>query len=687
MPWVRLHILKDYYGMVAMIREFPSVHMTFNLVPSLVAQILDYALDQAHEESYELAFKPVKDLTAIEKQKLVKYAFQVNHENLMSRHPRFLELFTQAKGSGSEPDAARISGIHEILDLQVLSQLAWFDETYLASDPEISALVARERHYSEKDKLIVRDKEIEIFKVTLEGYREAQERGQIEISTSPFFHPILPLLCDTQVAAESSSGLPLPQQRFHHPEDARGQLRAAIKLHEQVFGVKPQGLWPSEGSVSEEALRLAAEEGFTWAATDEGVLGRSLHTFFHRSADGRAHEARQLYRPHRLPEIPISLFFRDHQLSDLIGFVYSRMHPEAAAHDLLGRIRAAARDAGESVVSIILDGENAWEYYPGNGREFLKRFYSALAASSDIQPLTPREILAATEPALLPRLVPGSWINANFNVWIGAEEDNRAWDLLSDARNFFEENSSRPGLSRECVDLARQEMWIAEGSDWCWWYGPEHSTANDEAFDHLYRQHLGNLYRMLGATPPDKLAEPIKRTRTGGYNIPPSALIAPVIDGRETSYFEWLGAGIYMPDFRSASIHHAAGYIREVHYGLDEDGMLLRIDLTPEFLKQGRDFELHVRVQNGARLHAKISSGTLSDLKLRLKDGNSPDGSGIRAAFQNIFEAALSYKALELAPHQKTAFQVSFWVDHLPLQIVPREGWLTVEITEDLMNW
>ncbi|MGH9350940.1 MAG: glycoside hydrolase family 57 protein, partial [Terriglobia bacterium] len=507
MPWVRLHTLKDYYGMVAMLRDFPSVHVTFNLVPSLISQILDYAKDTAREEAYDLAFKP--DLSPSEKEKLVKYAFQINHENLLSRYPRFLELFQRSKGSGTEPTVEPISRPQELLDLQVLSQLAWFDEIYLAHDPEIRALAAKQHGYTEEDKVRLRIKEIELFKVTLEEYRAAAERGQIEISTSPFYHPILPLLCDTQAGADSTPGLPLPRRRFRHPEDARGQLREAMALCEKTFGRKPAGLWPSEGSVSMESLRIAAEEGFAWAATDEGVLGRSIHTFFHRNPDGTVQDGSRLYVPYRLAagDRSIALFFRDHPISDLVAFVYSRMDPEAAARDLLSRIRAAARSSARQspVVSVILDGENAWEYYPGNGREFLKRFYSLLASEPDIQTLTPSEILGATETEPLPNLTPGSWIHANFNVWIGADEDNRAWDLLSAARDFFSENAGKPGIDPKRVELARQELWIAEGSDWCWWYGPEHSTANDEEFDELYRKHLSNVYRLLGGDAPDEL--------------------------------------------------------------------------------------------------------------------------------------------------------------------------------------
>ncbi|MGH9469305.1 MAG: glycoside hydrolase family 57 protein [Terriglobia bacterium] len=691
MPWARLHALKDYYGMVAMMREFPSVHLTFNLVPSLLAQIRDYANGEAREESYDLAFRPASELSPGDKAKLVKYAFQVNHENLMSRYPRFQELFALARGGARDPRPEPISGTRDIRDLQVLSQLAWLDEIYLARDPELKELAARQRDYTEADKLLLRKKEAEILKATVEEYRAAQSRGQAELSTSPFYHPILPLLCDTDAGADSSPGLPLPRRRFRHPEDARAQLHTAVEFHRETFGARPAGLWPSEGSVSENALRLAVAEGFKWAATDEGVLARSLRASFRPHGDGSVEDAHQLYQPRRFQtsEGPIDLFFRDHSLSDLIGFVYARMDPGAAAHDLLQRIRHAARSAGPApVISVILDGENAWEYYPGNGREFLKRFYGLLAGAPDIEALTPSEILAAGEPAPLPRLIPGSWINANFNVWIGAEEDNRAWDLLSEARDFFQERSMQSGLSQTQIEAARQELWIAEGSDWCWWYGPEHSSANDEEFDELYRKHLGNLYRLLGGIPPDELAEPVKRPRLGGSNVPPSAPIQPVIDGRETTYFEWLGAGVYTPDPRSASLHESQRYIRELHYACSREAVSLRIDMAPEFLAQGREFELHLKIgRDNARLHARIANGSLDGAEFWLHGETRARQNGFRVAFDSIFEAEIEYSTLALGAQQKTALQASVWVDRLPVQIVPREGWLSVEMADELTAW
>jgi alpha-amylase/alpha-mannosidase (GH57 family) len=696
MPWVRLHALKDYYGMVAMLDEFPNVHMTFNMVPSLVVQLEEYAQDKAQEEPYRLAFKPAADLTPDEQGRLLTFAFQLNRENLLSRYPHFQELAERVNAAPSPAAAAQRFMPQDFLDVQVLSQVAWFDEIYLQEDPEIHRLVAKERGFTEEDKSILRLKEIDLFKVTLEVYRKAAARGQIEVSTSPFYHPILPLLCNTDSAGESHPGVRLPRHRFCHPEDARAQLRAAVRLHERIFGSRPRGLWPSEGSVSEEVLKIAAEEGFLWAATDEGVLGRSRQMGFYRRGDGTVAGGHELYRPHRvqLGERGISLFFRDHQISDLIGFVYSRMDPHAAAADLVHRIKAAGGSTGSrpAVVSVILDGENAWEFFRGNGREFLRSFYGRVAADRDLRALTASEALKATEEGRLDRIVPGSWINSNFDVWIGAEEDNRAWDLLSEARDFFEANCSRPDLPPEKVELARQELWISEGSDWCWWYGPEHSSAHDEEFDLLYRKHLSNIYHLLGASPPDALAVPIKRPKVRALMVAPSGRIEPRVDGQVTTYFEWLGAGFYVPDDRSGSMHGAAAFVEALYYGYSEEALYLRVDLTEDFRQSQPDFELRVNLDGEHDLHlrAPIEAGKLAGAEFSRGDappGRLEAGTGIRAAFARVFELSLEYQAMGFSPHEKVRLQVSLWVNGLPVQVIPQEGWLTLELTEYSVVW
>jgi alpha-amylase/alpha-mannosidase (GH57 family) len=693
MPWVRLHALKDYYGMVAMLREFPSVHVTFNLVPSLIAQIRDYAADTAREEAYSVAFKPAERLTLEERQAVLHYGFQINHR-LLNRYPRFRELYDKARPAELRTTMARYFTVQDILDLQVLSQVAWFDEIYLNQDPEISRLAQRGRGFTEEDKALLRAKELEILNRVLEEYRSAEARGQIEISTSPFYHPILPLLCDSQVAAESHPGMRLPGRIFRHPEDARDQLRAAVELHTRVFGRRPRGLWPSEGSLSEEVLRIAAEEGFEWTACDEGVLGRSLGVGFSRRGDGSVAGARELYRPYRFSagDRAISIFFRDHEISDLIGFVYSRMRPEAAAVDLYTRLVAAGRSVGEhpAVVSVILDGENAWEFYPGNGREFLRNFYALLEDSSSLRAVTASEALRAVPAGVLTHLVPGSWINANFDVWIGHEEDHRAWELLTEAREFFGQRAGDPNLAPGDVEKARHELWVAEGSDWCWWYGPEHSTDNDERFDLLYRQHLSNIYHLLGASPPDILALPIKRPRFAARHVPPSAPLSPVIDGQVTTYFEWLGAGFYSPDHRSGTLHGAAPYIDTLYYG-EADGVLyLRVDLGDHFLKLHPEFEVRFNLRCGeraVRLHAEVlrePSGTrLGSVRLWEGEEVRPVSSSLlRIAAGNVLELALSKVLLSTHARgsltERTELQLSLWARELPVEIVPPEGWLTL---------
>jgi alpha-amylase/alpha-mannosidase (GH57 family) len=696
MPWTRLHTLKDYFGMVAVMRDFPTVHATFNMVPSLVLQIEDYARDTAREPAYDLAFKPVNNMTVADREALLASAFQINHDNLLNRYPRFRELLEKSRKSALAT-AAKSFTPQDILDLQVLSQVAWFDEVFLAGDPEVVRLVKKERGYSESDKTVVRKKELELFNATLEEYKKAAARGQIEISTSPFYHPILPLLCDTAVASESHPGVKLPHRRFRHPDDARDQLRGAVALHERVFGCRPHGLWPSEGSVSDEVLRLAAEEGFIWAATDEGVLGRTKQMGFYRRGDGTLQGGEELYRPQALSTggKPISLFFRDHQLSDLIGFVYSRMDPHAAAADLHQRIKAAGRSTGQraAVVSVILDGENAWEYFPGNGREFLKAFYGRVAADPELCAVTASEALKVTEPGALSHVVPGSWINANYDVWIGADEDNRAWDLLNDARDFYAQHLENPKVTPENRRLAQQELWVAEGSDWCWWYGPEHSTANDEEFDMLYRKHLSNIYRLLGGSPTDDLAEPIKRPRVHALTIAPTARIEPKIDGRVTTYFEWLGAGICQPDYRSGSMHGVAQLVEALYYGYSDKAVYLRLDLGETFLHDHPDFEIHVNVNSESRasLHATIGAGSVKAVEF-LKGGESllvplSTGDQVQVAFSKVFELRLDFSILEVLPHERISLQVSVWMNGLPLQVLPQEGWLTLELTEDLTVW
>src|ERR1041385_1353091 len=562
LPWVRLHALKDYYGMVKLLDEFPGMHQTFNLVPSLITQLQEYVNGTAQDPFLQVAAMPAAEMDLAERQFAVQYLFQANAENMIGRYPRYSELGHQFHGrpQDAQNNARRMTDA-DITDLQVLSQIAWMDEFFL-DDPIVAELIKKGREFSLTDQEQIIAIQKEFLAKVLPAYAEAGKRGAIEISTSPFYHPILPLVCDTNVGEVSHHGLPLPSQGFRHPEDAREQIERGLALHEQVFGIRPRGMWPSEGSVSNEALAIAHGLGVKWMATDEGVLCRSLGTIFQRDGSGKLESecAAQLYQIFRWQQgaAEMSMVFRDHSLSDLIGFVYSGVPAKEAADDFIHRMKQAAEpvlsQGKTAVIPIILDGENAWEYYPQAGREFLRRLYDGIQEDPSVAAMTVSEAIEREHaPAAIGSIVPGSWINSNFDVWIGAPEDNVAWDQLTAARDFFTENAGK--VSEQQAALAYEELLIAEGSDWNWWYGPEHHSANDRDFDELYRKHLSNVYLALGGMPPDMLAQPIAGARAKPQFTPQTTYIHPKVDGKNIGYFEWLGAASHVADRHSSAMH------------------------------------------------------------------------------------------------------------------------------------
>ena len=698
LPWTRLHALKDYWGMVRVIEEFPQVHAVFNVVPSLAAQLEEYASGKFDEPWFTLAFSPAESLTDDGKAELLTRGFQLNHENLMRRWSRYAELFDWAQQAGS--DAVRTFNLRDWRDLQLLSQLAWMDEEYLARDAEISRLSKKGSDFSEADKKILKVKQIELLGRVLPEYRRAQEAGQIEISTTPFYHPILPLLCDTDIASTANQWTPLPRPAFRHPEDAREQLVRARRNHERLFGKPPDGLWPSEGSVSDQALSIAAELGFKWFASDEGVLGRTFNVGFGRGADGVPSNAERLYAPLRLrlQGREITGFFRDHYLSDLVGFVYSRMDASVAAEDLHRRIRAI----GERVqigrpltVSLILDGENAWEYYPGNGREFLRQFYRRIGSDRDIRTMTGSEALAAagkSEP--VEHIFPASWINANFDIWIGHSEDVTAWNLLRDARDFYEAATKKAaagtGPTEAQAAMAYDALLAAEGSDWCWWFGADHSSANDAEFDAFYRKLLSEVYRSLGADAPDELAEPIKHQPVHAEILPPSSFLNVRIDGRESSYFEWMGAGFYLPQELESAMHGRTRVLQQIRYGFDDGHLFVRLDFFQGALTRLRDSEFRVTIRGEEELRVviRVELGKMAGYIVESKDFCllGPDQM-VNVGCDRILEISIERKLLRLRGRNSFSLAVALWEGGLPVDLLPAEGWLEVELGADHFAW
>jgi len=684
LPWTRMHALKDYYGMVKVLKDFPEVRQTFNLVPSMMIQIEEYARGEARDPFFRCAVKPAEDLSREEQEFILRYFFQANPARLIYRYPRYAELYEAWIAANRNPShARRFFAVPAMRDLQVLSQLAWFDEEYVENDPETRQLIAKGRDFSLDDQQLMARKQIEIVGQVLPVYKEFAARGQIELSVTPYYHPILPLLCDSSIARIASPHAALPS-RFAFPGDAQLQIQRAKEYAEKHLGVTPAGMWPSEGSVSDEVLTLAAGAGFRWTATDNGVLAATL---------GHVAGPKETYQPYLWEQEGnrIHIIFRDHFLSDAIGFVYSMMDASSAARHFLESIRANCRPmlggGREVLVPIILDGENAWEYYDRNGRPFLREVYRMVQEDPQLSALTVSEALDRLPSSKLPRIFPGSWINANFDVWIGAEEDNRAWEYLLRARQTYEQvihSAAGERLSEAQRELALEELLIAEGSDWCWWYGPEHHSENRVEFDRLFRDHLSQVYRALGLAPPDELSRPIAKLVRDVFHEPPSAVLKPTIDGEVTSYFEWMGAGLYTVDRRSGAMHGKRIALQEVHYGPAKDGVAVRLDLDGEAGAAVGSIEIQLTLQ--------VASSEPAAFRFRLSNAGaellSPQSDPAAVfQFRRVFEVLAPYSAIgPLAGGEPIRLKLSLWLDGLPVDAVPAEGWLTIQPVIDAGN-
>jgi alpha-amylase/alpha-mannosidase (GH57 family) len=485
MPWAYLHATKDYLGMVELHREFPDIHQTFNLVPSLILQLEEYAKGDARDPLFRLAFEPAEELDAAGRALVVKKFFPVPVRTMVEPYPRYAELLARRHADLT---------IQELRDIQVWWTLAWMDE-----DRRPARLVEKGRDFSLVDQAGLRELVLETIREIVPAYRRYQEQGTIELSTTPFYHPILPLLVNSRV---DDPRLPLD---FQFPEDALEQLRRARTFMEERFGRAPRGLWPSEGSVSEAMSELVSRAGFEWMATDEGILAKSgVHIY-----DGSRH---RLYQPYRRNNLTI--FFRDRHISDLIGFHYMNAPARDGAQDLLRRLKEIPQGAH---VSIILDGENPWDYYPVSGRDFLKFVFDGIRQDPALEAVTLSEAQAQVAPQTLNWLAPGSWAGANFGIWIGHPEDHEAWEWIVRARGVLMDHKGI--ASEDQWAQAHEELLVAEGSDWMWWFGNDFTSDDDAVFDALFRRHIGNIYRLLGLPEPEGLKNPIKKSLAGKTGV------------------------------------------------------------------------------------------------------------------------------------------------------------------------
>ncbi len=614
LPWVRLHGIKDYYDLPELLHEFPEIKQTFNLVPSLMEQILLYGYEGYQDTVQTLTKIATNKLNDDDKANIIKLFFKCNADNMILPYPRYNELYQKAKDVSA---AINNFNYQDWLDLQVWYNLTWMGQ-YSRKNPKIARLFTKGSNFTEEEKEIVFTQQLSILQNIHRQYLLLLKLNQIEISVSPMYHPILPLLCNLASAREAMPDVLLPETIFKYPEDARAQIEYAINYYSKYFYKIPSGMWPSEGSISDEVLEIISQSGIKWVASDEQILSFtrgdeyiSTEKFFPRKFITETGE--------------IAIFFRDHFLSDNIGFVYSKWDPKNAAIDFCGHLnnirKEIIKNHGEdslnyAVVPVILDGENCWEYYIDNGVPFLKCLYSELSNKEEFKTVTFSESLSGAD--FLPSLNhirAGSWINANFNIWIGHNEDRIAWLRLSEVRAKFEELKSR--LTKIQLERAIKNLMIAEGSDWFWWYGDEHSSEDKPIFDELFRYYIKEVYNSLDEPIPDSLNLPIGSQEVKPVIVMQQGEVFPIIDGKLSDSEKWDKAGYFDARSSLSTMHKVGEILGRLWFASDSHNIYFRCDTIHQLRK---DESIELIFMNPTNFKIEI---TLNGLKI-ISDNQLP---------------------------------------------------------------
>ena len=517
LPWVYLHATKDYVDMAAHLEAEPAARAVVNFAPILLEQIEDYVAQiQGYLQGHgvikdpllaELA-EPALPGNTQERLRLMQDCLRANRERMIDRFEPYQRLATMARWYEAHPDSMIYASNQFLADLLTWYHLSWIGESVQRSDPRIRALRDKAVNFSLHDRRELLKIILEQIESVIPRYRKLADNGQVELSMSPYAHPIVPLMLEFNSAREALPDVHLPVSCDYPGVRARAEwhLARGLETFQRVFGRRPAGLWPSEGGISQDALELFAEQGFSWVASG----GKVLHNSHDASSRSCSH------RVYRFGEVKLDCFFRDDGLSDLIGFDYSDWHANDAVANLVGHMENIARvcpDRDDCLITIILDGENAWEYYPENGYYFLNQLYHSLAQHPHLRMSTFEQFLAEKSPqrAHEAKIVAGSWVYGTFSTWIGDADKNRGWDILVEAKRTFDEQLATGSLSAEEEQAAERQLAICEGSDWFWWFGDYNPSQTVNQFDQLYRTHMANLYQLLNVEAPAYLSEIISR--------------------------------------------------------------------------------------------------------------------------------------------------------------------------------
>lgn len=554
MPWVFLHAIKDYYEMPWLLTKYTSIKATFNLTATLMEQLELYSDPLKHDYFLSLWEQHPSELDMESRQWLIKLCKSSQFETMVRPLRRYEYLYGKSEYSDGE-----------LIDLEVLFLLSWCGNYLRRENGVVKGLLQQGEGFGQDDKYRLLEALCTFIQTIIPYYAQLQEEGRISVSTTPYYHPILPLLIDMENAAIANPHTTLPKRALSLYEDARKHIERSVALYEKNFKKKPTGFWPAEGAVDEKSLALYREYGLKWIATDEAILFHSLGN----------EERKNLYHTYRFNEVAIG--FRDHGLSDLIGFTYRFKSAEDAADHFLHTLENIDYEQNDPSVFVIVDGENAWEFYENNGFDFFTALYERLEKTPWCKTATMDEMAKRTLPRELETLKPGSWIHGTFDTWSGHPQKNRAWELIyqtrRDAENF------RGTVSDEAARKIEEHFLASECSDWFWWYGDDHVTDFAVEFDTLFRNHLISVYELLGIAPPANLFQPIlSMSSAAPFWIKPKSPLTPVIDGKYSSFFEWLGCGSMDERKLYSTMDRVRGPIDTLYYGHDKKAIYVAFE-------------------------------------------------------------------------------------------------------------
>lgn len=652
MPWVRLHAIKDYLDMLLILKHFPEIKQTFNLVPSLIDQLNDYATNNAHDKHSALMVKASFEFTEEEKVFILERFFDANYENKIAPNKYYKSLFEKARSKGASANIHNFSD-QEYDDIIMWFNLVWFDPMWYEELPELRKLYIQNANYTLQQKIQLLEIQRNIIRQVIPTYKEYQDKGQIEITSTPYYHPIMPLLIDTNIAKIARPDMKLPEKRFSYPEDAKEHLIRAIKQYKEVFGRPLRGLWPSEQSVSPETMELIADEGIKWVVSDEGVLATSINKDFPRNFYGNLESPKELCQPYnyKCENKNVSMIFRNVVYSDLIGFHLGKLDPEKGAWELYDRIldiqQKLVNSTDNHLVTIALDGENCWEYYLKDGIPFLKRLYKLLSEDNRINVTTVSDYLNENPPTkTIQKLHSGSWINRDFHIWIGDPAKNTGWSYLNKAREDLVRFSKDNDFSEDLINKAWEELYIAEGSDWFWWYGDPNISAQDDLFDEQFRLHLQNIYRLLKQPIPAHLFVPVE-VFLGRSLKYPSSEFTPEINGRIDKPEEWRQAGCI--EMSPGAMYQSDKIIRRIWFGYDKKNIYVRLDTTQPINQP--NYEVYIYAYNPG------IPRTTNNIRLRVTSRDLP----ITFRYKYAYEISLVTKNNHLSTTISEAVEEGLW--------------------------